>query len=193
MIHGSLVSLLSRTDKIGGGAKQLSEKQRKSLFGSQLLEFKRRYGNKMSNQDRRAELLLCENGKGELMGVAALEVEKIPESSLCSRILTRAPLMSNVAVSKKFRRRGIAELLVRQVELMARNQWGYDECYLYVEERNKPAVRLYQKLGYRKFWTDSTAKTLIPTRSGAMQNAPTTIVCMKKRLKGGGVFGRLFP
>lgn len=100
--------------------------------------------------------------------------------------------MSNVAVSRKFRRRGIAEELVKQVEMISRNQWGYNECYLYVEERNTPAIRLYQKLGYRKLWVDKTATTLVPTELGDMQNAPTTIVCMRKRLNRGGFVGRLF-
>lgn len=170
----------------------MTERQRRSVYRSQLVEFRRRYG-KQSNQDRRSELLLCENSKGELMGVAALEVERIPASSLKSTsTLTRAPLMSNVAVSRKFRRRGIAEELVKQVEMISRNQWGYNECYLYVEERNTPAIRLYQKLGYRKLWVDKTATTLVPTELGDMQNAPTTIVCMRKRLNRGGFVGRLF-
>lgn len=181
----------NRTAKIGGGAKQLTERQRKSLYQSQLLEFKRRYGKKVG-ADRRAEMLLCENSQQQLMGVAAVEVETIPEFSLTSMSRTRAPLMSNVAVSKRWRRRGIAEMLVKEIERLVRLQWGYDDIYLYVEERNKPAIRLYQKLGYKRYWSDNTAKTLLPSTSGGMTNEPTTIVCMRKRLTGGGIFGRLF-
>lgn len=144
-----------------------------------------------SAQDRRAEMLLCEDSRGELMGVAAVEVEKIPSSGLNSRSSQRAPLMSNVAVSNKFRRRGIAEVMVKDIESMVRLQWGYDDVYLYVEQRNKPAIRLYQKLGYKKYWTDNTAKTLVPTTNGSMQNEPTTLVCMRKRLNG-NVFTRFF-
>ena len=99
--------------------------------------------------------------------------------------------MSNVAVSPRWRRRGIAELLVKEIERLVRIEWGYDDVYLYVEQRNKPAVRLYQKLGYRTFWVDNTAKTLVPTTNGGMANEPTTIVCMRKRLNG-GIFSRLF-
>ena len=186
-----IYSLSSRTGKIGGGAKELTERQRRSVYRSQLVEFRRRYGKQQMM--RQSELLLCENSKGELMGVAAMEVERIPKHSLKSTdILTRAPLMSNVAVSQKFRRRGIAEELVKQVEKISRIQWGYNECYLYVEERNIPAIRLYQKLGYRKLWVDKTATTLVPTESGDLKNVPTTIVCMRKQLKGGGFLGRLF-
>ena len=74
---------LSRTSKIGGGARQLTDRQRKSLYNSQLQEFKRRYGRKLG-ADRRAEMLLCESAQRDLVGVAAVEVEKIPASSLAS-------------------------------------------------------------------------------------------------------------
>lgn len=181
--------LSHRTAKIGGGAKQLTDRQRKSLYNSQLLEFKRRYGKKLG--DRRAEMIMCESNKKELMGVAAVEVEKIPEKSLTSTSRARAPLMSNVAVSKKWRRRGIAEVLVKEIERMVKIEWGYDDIYLYVEQRNKPAIRLYQKLGYKRKWIDKTAKTLVPTMNGSLQNEATTIVCMKKRLNG-GILARLF-
>ena len=100
--------------------------------------------------------------------------------------------MSNVAVGKQFRRRGIAEDLVKEVEEIARKQWGYDEVYLYVEERNKAAVRLYQKLGYRKIWTDNTARTMVPTTLGRWESAPTLLVCMKKKLNR-GLLGRFLP
>jgi GNAT superfamily N-acetyltransferase len=127
------------------------------------------------------------------MGVAGIEVDRIPEKNLRSTsTLATAPLMSNVAVGRKFRRRGIAEALVEKTEQLISKEWGYDECYLYVEKRNRPAIRLYQKLGYRTVWEDPSATTLLPTSVGNMKNAPTTIVCMRKRL-GRGIFGRLFP
>jgi len=125
--HFTITLYFHRTAKIGGGAKQLSERQRKSLYSSQVLEFKRRYGKKLG--DRRAEMILCENNNRELMGVAAVEVEKIPEKSLTSLSKKRAPLMSNVAVSKKWRRRGIAEILVKEIERMVQLEWGYDDIY----------------------------------------------------------------
>ena len=78
----------------------------------------------------------------------------------------------------------LAEDLVQAAETLARKEWGYDEVYLYVEKRNKPAVKLYKKLGYRTVWEDDKAKTLIPTESGQLKTAPTVIVCMKKRLGG---------
>lgn len=101
-----------------------------------------------------------------------------------------APLMSNLAVSRSYRRKGLAEDLVRAAENIARKEWGYDECYLYVEKRNAPAVKLYRKLGYRVIWEDDSATTLLPTEDGKVVNGRTTIVCMKKSL-GGGLLGGL--
>ena len=100
--------------------------------------------------------------------------------------------MANVAVSRKYRRKGIAQKIVKEVEQVCRYQWGYNDVYLYVEERNKAAVKLYQKMGYRKVWTDNDAKTLLPTSNGKLENASTRIVCMKKRLDL-GLLGRFLP
>ena len=102
-----------------------------------------------------------------------------------------APLMSNLAVSRKYRRKGLAEDLVRAAEKIASKEWGYEDCYLYVEKRNVPAVKLYKKLGYSTLWEDDTATTLLPTDDGRVTNGKTTILCMKKRL-GGGLFGGWF-
>lgn len=100
-----------------------------------------------------------------------------------------APLMSNLAISKRYRRKGLAEDLVRAAEAIARKEWGYDACYLYVEQRNAPAVKLYQKLGYRTVWEDDAATTLLPTEDGRVANGKTTILCMRKGLGGGPAWG----
>jgi len=179
------------TAKVGGGAKELSKTQRKSLVNRQMLDFQRRYSTNMGNNGKRAKLMLCRNGKGELMGCAGVEVDSVPTMSLTDGSKSIAPLMSNVAVGKKFRRRGVAEELVREVEAMVQKDWGFDECYLYVEKINVPAIRLYKKLGYREVWEDSKARTIVPTENGGVKNAPTVLVCMKKNLKS-GPFGSLF-
>ena len=100
--------------------------------------------------------------------------------------------MSNVAVSKKYRRKGIGEKLVQEAERIARYEWGFSECYLFVEERNRAALKLYQKLGYRRMWVDKDARTLIPKVNGRLVEDATRMVCMRKRLDL-GILGRLWP
>ena len=101
------------------------------------------------------------------------------------------PVMSNLAVSRKYRRMGLAEELVKATENIARKEWGYDTCYLYVEKRNTPAIKLYKKLGYSTLWEDPSATTLLPTDDGRVANGKTTIVCMKKNV-GAGLFANFF-
>lgn len=175
--------------KIGGGANKLSERQRRSLSATQFMEFRVRYAGSSRGQ---SELIVCELPDGEVVGCAGIEVSPIPDGDLQAATKVRAPLMSNLAVSRNYRRKGIGELLVKEAERVARYEWGSDDCYLYVERRNKAAVKLYQKLGYRQIWIDRDAKTLLPTESGRLENSPTEIVCMKKRLSLGAL-SRLWP
>jgi N-acetylglutamate synthase-like GNAT family acetyltransferase len=181
------------TGKVGGGAKQLADRQRRQLEQSQLAEFNKRYGS--SSRRKSSELLVCRDGAlGPVVACAGVEVDTIPSGSLTGPVLTKAPLMSNLAVSRNYRRRGLAEDLVKSVEQLVQEEWGYDECFLYVEERNQGAVKLYQKLGYRKLWRDPYAETLLPTSTGDLSNSRTTIVCMRKELGSQSPFwSRLFP
>ena len=135
---------------------------------------------------------MCKLPTGEVTGCAGIEVSGIPNKSLKSPIATTAPLMSNLAVGREFRRKGIAEKLVTEVERLVQYEWGHNDCYLYVEERNKAAVKLYQKLGYKKIWVDKEATTLLPSTNGRLQNSSTNIVCMRKRLNM-GLLGRIWP
>jgi len=175
------------TNKVGGGSKQLTNQQRRSLQQSQTAEFNKRYGSRR----RVSELLLCRNAQDEIIACAGVEVDNIPKGSLKGPIDCKGPLMSNLAVSKRYRRRGLAEELVKAVEKLVQKDWGYEECYLYVERRNRAAIQLYQKLGYRKIWSDPDAQTLLPTTTGDLLSATTCIVCMKKNLRP-NFFQKLF-
>jgi ribosomal protein S18 acetylase RimI-like enzyme len=169
------------TGKVGGGSKQLSESQRRSLLQSQEAEFTRRYGSYSSTSLRPSELVVIRSND-EVVGCVGVEVDSIPDKSLGGGPSKPAPLMSNLAVSRKFRRRGLAEELVQRVEVLVKS-WGFDECYLYVEERNRGAVNLYKKLGYKTVWKDREASTLMPTTRGSLVTADTVLICMKKNLK----------
>ncbi|KAL3914214.1 MAG: hypothetical protein SGILL_006190 [Bacillariaceae sp.] len=187
------------TGKIGGGSSELSDKQQRQLSSLQFSEFRKRYAG--VGRGPYAELLLCYGevtvaggGGGTdndsiLIGCAGMEVQEIapPDNTIkkqpngISNPVVRAPLMSNVAVSKDFRRRGIGLQLVKEAENIAQYQWGFTDMYLFVEQRNKSAIRLYQKLGYSKQWIDANAKTLLP-KGDKLEEDSTKIVCMKKRL-----------
>lgn len=175
--------------KVGGGARALDDRQKRSLSSTQFMEFRARYAGVKRGQ---SDLILCQLPDGEIVGCAGVEVSPIPEKGLKGPTTCRSPLMSNVAVSKKYRRRGIAEILVKEVERVSRYEWGYNDLYLYVEERNKAGIRLYEKLGYRKLWVDQNAKTLLPAPNGRLLTADTKIICMRKRLDL-GLLGRLWP
>lgn len=166
------------TAKVGGGARKLSPSQRRQLEQSQTAEFNQRYGRRRET----AELMVLRNSKDEIIACAGVEVDRIPLGSLSGPPSCDAPVMSNLAVSRNYRRRGLAEQMVQAVESMVRKEWGYTECYLYVEEVNRGAVRLYEKLGYRKIWRDSTATSILPTKAGELDTASTVIVCMTKNL-----------
>ena len=188
------------TGKVGGGSKELTTQQERELQMSQSAEFNKRYAGGISRfgggmGKRTADLLLCRAGsssESNIVACAGVEVDRIPAGSLRGPTeVQAAPLMSNLAVSRQYRRRGLAEKLVAAVEdLVGPEGWGYDVCYLYVEERNRGANRLYEKLGYRRQWKDNDAKTLLPTEDGVLLSSSTTIVCMKKFLRPKSGWGR---
>ncbi|HKP51489.1 MAG TPA: GNAT family N-acetyltransferase [Chloroflexia bacterium] len=72
--------------------------------------------------------------------------------------------IGTVGVLPEYRGRGIAEALMRQTLLFIASQ-GMDSATLFVEDSNKPARALYEKMGwYPVHRTDHYWKTLLPTR-----------------------------
>ena len=84
--------------KVGGGAKSLSDRQRRTLSSTQFMEFRGRYAGVMRGQ---SELVVCKTRQGEVIGCAGIEVSNIPKGDLKGVTVDRAPLMSNLAVSRK--------------------------------------------------------------------------------------------
>jgi len=78
---------------------------------------------------------------GEIAGFAIARVD-IKRNQLFGHIVT-------VDVAPAYRRKGIAEKLLREVESALRVR-GVKECLLEVRESNVAALSLYQKLGYEK-------------------------------------------
>ncbi len=55
--------------------------------------------------------------------------------------------ISNLAVSRDFRRRGVAQQLLTNCEQLT-SSWGFTELHLHVMGNNERGRNLYQKLGY---------------------------------------------
>ncbi|WP_040629922.1 GNAT family N-acetyltransferase [Fortiea contorta] len=65
------------------------------------------------------------------------------------------PYLSNLAVRPKYRRHGVASGLLTNCEKFCR-EWGYQDLYLHVLEKNYHARQLYFKQGYQVYKVEST-------------------------------------
>jgi ribosomal protein S18 acetylase RimI-like enzyme len=62
----------------------------------------------------------------------------------------QVPLMMDLWVAPRFRRRGVGKSIVRSLEEAARAR-GFRCVYLQVEaEKNRQAVQIYERMGYEK-------------------------------------------
>ncbi|WP_289501047.1 GNAT family N-acetyltransferase [Gloeocapsopsis sp. IPPAS B-1203] len=61
--------------------------------------------------------------------------------------------VSNLAVCRNYRRRGVAQHLLLKCEQIAL-LWGFQDLYLHVLENNHQAHQLYRKLGYQRHQVD---------------------------------------
>ena len=90
------------------------------------------------------------------------------------------PVISNLIVSKKMRRKGIAKLLTTRAEKIAKS-FGYKEIYLFVNVENIPAIRLYKSRGYKSIG-DKTEATRIVFQNNRFRNIECVNIMMKKRI-----------
>lgn len=74
------------------------------------------------------------------------------------------PYLSNLCVDERFRGKQIGKALVRCVENIATETWGYTKLYLHVDLENEPALNLYKNEGYEDvgvrwnpFWAGKAA------------------------------------
>ena len=68
--------------------------------------------------------------------------------------------ISNLAVSRNFRRQGVARDLLLDCERLTQ-AWGYTELYLHVMGNNERGRKLYEKLGYDVVATE-TVWSIVP-------------------------------
>lgn len=92
-------------------------------------------------------------------------------------------VLSNLAVGKKARRRGVARALCDEVEFLAED-WGFSEVHLLVESDNTAARTLYEeKLGYNIVSTNVAAPALrVDFETGSFLEIQQDTLIMDKQL-----------
>ena len=92
--------------------------------------------------------------------------------------------LSNLSVSSKARRKGVAIKLCEKAEDIAKNEFGFTSLYLKVETENVAARGLYEdKLGYIEQYSDSDALGLrVDIESGTFVEQPAETLIMEKIL-----------
>ena len=93
-------------------------------------------------------------------------------------------LLSNLSVSPKARRQGLAQRLCEKVELVARS-WGYSELYLKVEAENEAARALYeQKMRFREAGIMKDAPAIrVDAKQGEFVEIPADTLVLSKSIR----------
>lgn len=92
-------------------------------------------------------------------------------------------VLSNLAVGKKARRKGVARALCDEIEALA-DDWGFGEVHLLVESENTAARTLYEKrLGYELVSTNVAAPALrVDFETGAFIQVQEDTLVMAKQI-----------
>ena len=90
------------------------------------------------------------------------------------------PVISNLIVSKKMRRKGIAKLLTTRAEKIAKS-FDYKEIYLFVNVENISAIRLYKSRRYKSI-DDKKEATRIVFEKNRFNNVKCVNIMMKKNI-----------
>jgi len=92
-------------------------------------------------------------------------------------------ILSNLAVGKKARRKGVARALCDEIEALA-DDWGFCEVHLLVEFENTAARSLYEeRLGYKLVSTNVAASALrVDFETGAFLQVQQDTLVMAKQI-----------
>jgi len=153
---------------------------------------RRDLSDRFGSRNRADHILVVaeDTGSEAIVGSVGIEVSRLTSAALNEQQATsddwydtaqERPLLSNLAVSRDYRRRGIAKKLCRDAEAAVKS-WGYDEVLLKVEKGNRKAFNLYKRLGYRVVATDPNAEKPI-VATGGLKYVKTTNIAMRKDLR----------
>mmetsp|Transcript_18906 Transcript_18906/g.24321 ORF Transcript_18906/g.24321 Transcript_18906/m.24321 type:complete len:248 (-) Transcript_18906:234-977(-) len=179
-----------------GGDKtmKLTPEQQKYLEFRQFVDFMERYD--VSRLGKESQVLLIrnddDNNNPEIVACAGIEFatlqRPLPNNGLPflekHQDPGRArPVMGDLAVSCSYREKGLAKLLVETAEAYVAKTWpDQTSCYLWVEQGNDAALKLYRNSGYEIIWTEPDAITYVSLDEEHLNRVPTTFVCMQKNI-----------
>ena len=84
------------------------------------------------------------------------------------------PYVSNLCVSKRCRRRGVAKALLSAAEFLSGpDVWGYDSLFIHVQKENEAALDLYTQAGYKPITCTDDDVPLIYLYKPLRPDAPT--------------------
>lgn len=131
--------------------------------------------------------VIAQNAVASLGPKQRREYKNAPVSVIATELLspdTKAVcVLSNLAVSRKARRRGVGRILCEEIEAMSED-WGYDAVHLLVESENVAARQLYEsKLGYKVLCTSEAAPALrVNPETGSFEEIQADTLVMFKQL-----------
>jgi len=104
-------------------------------------------------------------------------------NQLLSPDITAILSLSNLCVSNKHRRKGVAAALCKEAERVAKQELGFDEMYLRVEVENDAAKSLYErKLGYESVFEAPATVLRVDGKRGGFVELETDIAVLKKKI-----------
>lgn len=104
--------------------------------------------NAKLRDDKHLMIVACKDGSGKVIGFAELDGNPVPMIATTDETIAPRPYMCNLVVDKKWRRKGIANTLIRECERVAAVEWSQECIHLKVSGANSAAIDLYKCLGY---------------------------------------------
>jgi ribosomal protein S18 acetylase RimI-like enzyme len=143
--------------KRNGGGDRITKSELAYLNGAQRKDLVSRYNQK----NKGVMFVIKDADTNKVVGCVGAEVQKFVVNVPLRRAesdgelaVTERPVIANLAVDSAFRKQGIAKALMRAIEEECL-EWGYTETVLVVEAKNKQAIGLYKKSGYKPVLTEA--------------------------------------
>lgn len=162
------------------------DEETQELIGAATLKETLLINNDMLEPEK-AEVV-AQNAVASLGPKQRREYKNAPITAIASELLspdTQAVcVLSNLAVSRKARRRGVGRLICEEMEALAQEDWGYDAVHLLVEKDNSVARQLYEgKLGYKELCMIEAEPALrVDTETGEFKEVEADSLVLFKQL-----------